>query len=45
MGKARKSYNTTPLHVIINISGTGSPIVNVNCDHIVVCSEARTSSK
>jgi hypothetical protein len=45
MGRARKRCKTTPPPVIINISGTGSPIVNVGCDHVVVRSEARTSSK
>ena len=45
MGRARKRCKTTPPPVIINISGTGSLIVNVSCDHVVVSSEARTSSK
>lgn len=45
MGRAHKRCKTTPPPVIVNIFGTGSPIVNVGCDHIVVRSEARTSSK
>ena len=45
MGRAGKRCKTTPPPVIINISGTGSPIVNVGCDHVVVHGEARTSSK
>ena len=45
MGRARKQCKTIPPPVIINISGTGSPIMNVGCDHVVVRSEAKTSSK
>ena len=45
MGKARKRCKTIPPPVIINIFGTGSPIVNMGCDHVVARSEASTSSK